>query len=782
MKYGRKLHIFARPTILLPYSSMQKKIFFCYCIIALFSWNFAYSQRSDIPSLKKKLLTNPSDREKVEILNRLFLLYIFLNTDSATHYKNLAFRLATQIKDVKGIAYNQVNEGIMLKLRGDYAGAMDKFLLSLYTFENLKDEKGIATLYNEIGLICTDQEHYALAEDYLSQSLQLRQKLKDEAEIGMCYYNFGNLYLKTGKLNEALLYHQKALKIRQSLQENIFDVGHSFRCIGEVYLAKNELDSASAYYQKALSTLAIRKDAFLYSELYSLQAAIFQAQGKYEKALEVYQVALDSAKLFSFQQQLLKVYKGIAECYAELNQPVAARNYLQKHIALSDSLSSTNSLEKVIRIKSDYEMAIKEKQILALEKDKLIQEEQLFYRNVLLAVSTFFLLMLGISLYLVYKYNRRYQHVNLLLKEKNDALLAQNEEIESQRDSLLKANENIKIQNKQIKQQRNDLKKLAENIGNYKDKVKAQRDALQKAYEKIDLHKQQIKSQRNDLKRLIETLTTYKDKLKKQHEKLIALNEEIKSLNEYLENKVQERTEELRKIIESLSKQNQDLEQFSYIISHNLRAPVARILGLVNIFDVENKNDEFNVQILSHLAKATQDLDTIIWDLTEVISIRNSFNLLKEQINIEELTQEVCNYLEGEIKNSHAQIQSNFEVKTIFSVKSYLQSILHNLLSNAIKFRSNRRESQIYISTEYIDNNLCLSVRDNGIGMDLTNTNQYKIFGLYQRLHDHIEGKGMGLFLVKTQVEALNGKIEVESKLNEGSIFRVYLPVKDETL
>lgn len=777
MKYGRKLPIFVSNTL---YSSMQKKVFLCYFIVVIFSWNFAFPQRADIPSLRKKLLSSTSDKEKVEILNRLFFIYIFLNKDSAMRYKNLAFRLATQTKDARGIAYNQVNEGIMLKLRGDYAGAMDKFLLSLYTFESLKDEKGIATLYNEIGLICTEQEHYALAEDYLSQSFQLRQKLKDEIEVGMCYYNFGNLYLKVGKLDEALLYHQKALKIRQSIQKDIFGTGHSFRCIGEVYLAKNELDSASAYCQKALTILADKKDAFLHSEVYSLQAAILQAQGKYEKALDAYQISLDSAKLFSFQQQLRKVYKGIAECYAELDKPMEARNYLQRYITLTDSLSSTNSLEKVVRIKSDYEMAVKEKQILALEKDKSVQDEKLFYRNILLSISIFFLIILGISLYWVYKYNRRYHHVNLLLKEKNDALLAQNEEIESQRDSLLKANENIKAQNEQIKEQRNDLKRLAENIGNYKDKIKTQRDILQKAYEKINLHKQQIKSQRNDLKRLIETITNYKDKLKKQQEKLITLNEEIKSLNEYLESKVQERTEELRKIIESLSKQNQDLEQFSYIISHNLRAPVARILGLVNIFDVENKNNDFNVQILSHLAKATQDLDTIIWDLTEVISIRNSFNLLKEPINLEELTQEVCNYLEGEIKNSHAQIQSNFEVKSIFSVKSYVQSILHNLLSNAIKFRSTRREPQIYIKTEYIESYVCLSISDNGLGMDLNNTTQYKIFGLYQRLHEHVEGKGMGLFLVKTQIEALNGKIEVESKLNEGSVFKVYFPVKDE--
>lgn len=760
---------------------MQKKVFLC-CFVLVFCGycHLVFSQRGDIPILKSKLLVSTSDREKVEILNRLFFIYIFLDKDSAMHYKNLAFRLATQTKDVKGIAYHQVNEGIMIKLRGDYAGAMDKFLVSLYTFENLKDEKGIATLYNEIGLICTDQEHYALAEDYLNQSLLIRRKLKDEAEVGMCYYNLGNLYLKIGKLDDALLYHHKALKIRQFMQKDTFGTGHSLRCIGEVFLAKNELDSASAYCQKALAILANKKDAFLHSEIYSLQAAILQAQGKYEKALEAYSVSLDSAKLFSFQQQLRKVYKGIAECYAELAQPVEARNYLQKYIILTDSLSSTNSLEKVIRIKSDYEMAVKEKQILALEKDKLVNEEKLFFRNVLLLVSAFFLLLLGISLYWVYKYNRRYHHVNLLLKEKNDALLAQNEEIESQRDSLLKANENIKIQNEQIKEQRNDLKKLAENIGNYKDKMKAQRDALQKAYEKINLHKQQIKSQRNDLKRLIETITSYKDRLKKQQEKLITLNEEIKSLNEYLESKVQERTEELRKIIESLSKQNQDLEQFSYIISHNLRAPVARILGLVNIFDKENKNNEFNVQILNHLVKATRDLDTIIWDLTEVISIRNSFNLLKEQINIEELTQEVCNYLDAEIKNSHAQIHSNFEAKSIFSVKSYLQSILHNLLSNAIKFRSTRREPQIYIKTEYVDSFICLSIRDNGLGMDLTNTNQYKIFGLYQRMHEHVEGKGMGLFLVKTQIEALNGKIEVESKLNEGSVFKVYFPVKEE--
>lgn len=751
----------------------------CFFII-FFHIHVLIAQRVDINELKKIVSDATSPQGNVDALNDLFLAYIFIHRDSANKYREQAFRLATQSNYLKAIAYNKAFEGIMYKLAGTYTGASDNFLESLKLFEAIKDTSGIAFIYNEIGIISTEQGFFELAETYFNRSLQIRLKNKDEFGTSDCYYDLGNLELRRNNTEKALSYHQKALQIRQKVGTKIFPIAHSFRCMADVYRAKGDYKYAQIYAQEALNILKNKRDAFIYSEIYNVLGGIYYGQGDFSKALEMYQQALDSANKVGYKGKIQKVYLGIARCYSGLNLPAKSQLFYEKSLTLKDSLSFSNEVEKIMNMKAKEEIKEKQKEIIELQKNKEKQKEKLVYQNVLIFTFLIFFVVLGVLLYVLVQFNRRYRKTNYELAEKNKEVLTQSEEIEAQRDSLVKNNESFRQQNEQIKKQRNDLKKLAEYVGNYKDKIKIQRDALQVAYEKINGHRQQIKAQRNDLKRLIETITAYKDKIKAQRERLASLNEEIKSLNDYLEDKVKERTHELKNIIESLSKQNQDLEQFSYIISHNLRAPVARILGLVNIFDKENNNVKFNTQILGHLTKATEDLDVIIRDLTEVISIRNNLNMAKEQVNLEAVTSEACAYLESEVKKANAQIHTHFEAINIFSVKSYAQSIIYNLLSNAIKFRSNQRDLVFRIKTEYMEDYVCFSVRDNGIGMDLTNVDKYKVFGLYQRMHEHVEGKGMGLFLVKTQIEALNGKVEVESKYNEGSVFRVYFPMKDE--
>jgi len=108
-------------------------------------------------------------------------------------------------------------------------------------------------------------------------------------------------------------------------------------------------------------------------------------------------------------------------------------------------------------------------------------------------------------------------------------------------------------------------------------------------------------------------------------------------------------------------------------------------------------------------------------------------------------------------------------------VPVYIESILYNLVSNGIKYRAPERTPVINLKTTQEGDRVVMTVRDNGIGMDLTKLRE-KVFTLYQRFHHHVEGKGMGLFLVKTQVEALNGTIEIESNVHEGTIFKISLP------
>ena len=112
--------------------------------------------------------------------------------------------------------------------------------------------------------------------------------------------------------------------------------------------------------------------------------------------------------------------------------------------------------------------------------------------------------------------------------------------------------------------------------------------------------------------------------------------------------------------------------------------------------------------------------------------------------------------------------------RSVRTVRNYLYSILYNLLSNALKFRNPDTQLRIHVQTRIEGDFVCLSVKDNGMGVDLT-TNRSKVFGLYRKFHG-LPGKGAGLHLVKAQAESLGGKVEVDSKVNEGSEFRIYLP------
>lgn len=231
----------------------------------------------------------------------------------------------------------------------------------------------------------------------------------------------------------------------------------------------------------------------------------------------------------------------------------------------------------------------------------------------------------------------------------------------------------------------------------------------------------------------------------------------------------QTKTEELQATVANLAKQNEDLEQFSFVVSHNLRAPVARILGLINLFQLEPKE-----KVGEHLKLSANALDDVIRDLTEIVSIRKDVNRRREKIKIPELIDGELKLLAETIKEAGGTYTLQYELVEANGLAVYLKSIVHNLISNAIKYRDPDRPLQIQISTWREGNQSVIAVRDNGLG--IKDPGNSKIFGLYQRFHDHVEGKGLGLYLVKTQVEAMNGRVTVESQIGKGSTFTVYLP------
>lgn len=233
--------------------------------------------------------------------------------------------------------------------------------------------------------------------------------------------------------------------------------------------------------------------------------------------------------------------------------------------------------------------------------------------------------------------------------------------------------------------------------------------------------------------------------------------------------KKQERERE--QLIRELTQNNKDLKQFSYITSHNFRAPLSNLTGLLHLLeDVPIENEELQ-EILNGFKRSTHLLNETIEDLVKVVIIKDNPSILKEDISIKEIFENVFFQLNNQITLYKPTIK--FDIEETLSIhinKAYMESIILNLMSNALKYRSKDKQPKILIKAVEKENFVNLVIKDNGIGIDMEK-NGDKIFGLYQRFHNYPDSKGLGLYLVKSQIEAMGGSIEVESQVERGTQF-----------
>jgi len=243
------------------------------------------------------------------------------------------------------------------------------------------------------------------------------------------------------------------------------------------------------------------------------------------------------------------------------------------------------------------------------------------------------------------------------------------------------------------------------------------------------------------------------------------------------ERKNQEKEKE--QLINELTQNNKDLRQFSYITSHNLRAPLSNLIGLLKLIDeipIENKELEL---IVDGFVKSTYLLNETIADLGKVVIIRDNPSIEKQKILVNESLDNVLNQINILISaNKPTILREINEGATVYSNKAYFESILLNLLTNAIKYKSSEREPEISISFYEDETYTTIIFKDNGIGIDLTKYSE-KIFGLYQRFHNYPDSKGLGLYLVKSQIESMGGEIEIESTVGKGTTFTIKLKNKN---
>lgn len=233
---------------------------------------------------------------------------------------------------------------------------------------------------------------------------------------------------------------------------------------------------------------------------------------------------------------------------------------------------------------------------------------------------------------------------------------------------------------------------------------------------------------------------------------------------------------------EELKKKNQDLDNFVYIASHDLKVPISNIEGLIitlsEMINEENASKETLNEVLHMMELSIERFSNTINDLTTITKVQKDIEEeIPEKVDLLELIEDI-KLINGDlIANSGVRIYTNMQDIQISFSRKNLKSILHNLITNAIKYRSPDRTPEIHISMEKKPPYKILKIKDNGLGLE--EDKQEKLFSMFKRFHNHVEGTGVGLYLVKRIITNAGGKIEIESIPAQGSTFSVFFKESD---
>lgn len=227
-----------------------------------------------------------------------------------------------------------------------------------------------------------------------------------------------------------------------------------------------------------------------------------------------------------------------------------------------------------------------------------------------------------------------------------------------------------------------------------------------------------------------------------------------------------------------LQKKNQQLLNFAHITSHNLRSPVSNLNSLLWLYKESQTNEE-KALLFEKFETVIHNLSETLNELVDALKIQEDTDRKREVLLFEEVFKKVKQSMAGKILETEAVVSYNFtKAPTIEYPRLYLESILQNLLSNSLKYKSPNRTPVIHAETLFQNGILTLKFSDNGMGIDLKR-HADKLFGLNKTFHKHAEAKGVGLFITKTQVEAMGGSITADSEVNKGSVFTIFFNKKE---
>jgi signal transduction histidine kinase len=339
----------------------------------------------------------------------------------------------------------------------------------------------------------------------------------------------------------------------------------------------------------------------------------------------------------------------------------------------------------------------------------------------------------------------------------NKELIFQNQEKENRASELAIANKELIFQNEEKENRASELA-----IAN-KELIFQNKEKEHRASELAIANKELIFQNEEKENRAKEAVASNK--------KLVKSEFDLRKFKDELEQKIVERTLELEFT-------NTQLIDFCNIVSHNLRAPLVNMSMLVDFIEVNEDEDE-SKEMFGKIKTVINHLNEVFNELVESLQVRQDREIKTENIILKDCLESVLIGFEAQINLYNADIQINFnDVSEISFPQKYLDSIFTNLISNALKYKSSDRKPVIKIKTKKINGDIVLSITDNGLGIDLVR-NKDKLFKIRKTFHLHPDAKGFGLFITKTQIDAMGGEIWAESAPGKGSTFFIKFKPKN---
>jgi signal transduction histidine kinase len=610
------------------------------------------------------------------------------------------------------------------------------------------------------------------SEKYALHALQTAKENNYIEGAADSYHALGSIYLMLGDASQALELYQ----LSESIYDSIGNENQSARLRGgmaDIYISVGDLKTAELLLTDILEVSQINDDYLTESINLRIKGSLLGKLGKNKEALKMLEKSLMLSELLKDSTGMSYAHIKLGEFYSDLNDyKVAKKHFIQAGIFLDiinnkiASIENLISLGKSLMKSGKYESAIlhlkeglrlsslTQSKIKQVDIYKLLSESYKKSENIPDAFDSF---QKHVALKdSIFNANNARELVKLRVEynaEQKDSEMEQlksNEEIQTLKIWFLIAFMTVGVVSFFFWR---------------RQKHKAEKQ-LRDQYSKIERQTQLLKLRHEQIEEVNKQLTKAEKVIRSQ-------NNELVSANSDLEEKVKQRTTELRNAVEDLTLTNSELDMLIYRTSHDLKSPLASLKGLSNLGIKESGNKITRLYFGKVKATAESMLQQLL-KLSNIYTFKH-YEKSSENVILVELVKKVVDNHQAIIKNCGVETSLQISSSTTFISDSHpLKVALGCLLENAIAFRRLNKPKVEFIYME-VENEIKISIKDNGIG--IPDQYQAEIFDMFFRGSAHTGGGGLGLYVSSLAIEALDGKLElVSSDSEDGTEFCISLP------